>query len=228
MPEERSSSLAIGQPIRRKEDLRLVTGKGRYTDDFTLPRQAYTVMVRSPHPHARIRRVVFERARVMPGVLGVYSGEDCQAAGLRPIPHEAVPSTKYDLKLTAPDGGNVFLGPHWLLAFDKARYVGEAVAMVVAETVAQALDAAEAVEVDYEPLPFALDAEAALAHGAPTIWDEIPNNVPVDTHFGDPAATDAAFAQADHIVRMEFHVGRVTAAPIEPRAAVGDYDVRTG
>jgi carbon-monoxide dehydrogenase large subunit len=132
------------------------------------------------------------------------------------------------MKLTAPGGGKVFLGPHWLLAWDKARYVGEAVAIVVAETVAQALDAAEAVAVDYEPLPFALDAKAALASGAPAIWDEIPNNVPVDTHFGDAVATDAAFARADHVVCMEFHVGRVTAAPMEPRAALGAYDAQTG
>jgi carbon-monoxide dehydrogenase large subunit len=219
---------AVGRPLLRKEDLRLLTGKGRFTDDFDLPGQAYAVMVRSPHPHARIRRVALDEARAMPGVLGAYSGEDCRAAGLKPIPHAAVPSTKYDMKLTAPGGGKVFLGPHWLLAWDKARYVGEAVAMVVAETVAQALDAAEAVAVDYEPLSFALDAKASLAPGATVIWDEIPDNVPVDTHFGDVVATDAAFARADHVVRMEFHVGRVTAAPMEPRAALGAYDAQTG
>jgi carbon-monoxide dehydrogenase large subunit len=228
MAEEGTGSRAIGQPLLRKEDLRLLPGKGRFTDDFSLPRQAYAVMVRSPHPHARVRGVALDQARAMPGVLGAYGGEDCRAAGLKPIPYEAVPSTKYDMKLTAPGGGEVFLGPHWLLACDKARYVGEAVAMVVAETTAQALDAAEVVEVDYEPLPFAIDAKAALAHGAPVIWDEIPDNVPVDTHFGDAAATDAAFARADHVVRMEFHVGRVTAAPLEPRAALGEYDVQTG
>ncbi len=219
---------AIGRPLRRKEDRRLLTGQGRFTDDVQLPGQAYAVMVRSPHPHARIRGVGLARARAMPGVLGAYGGEDCRAAGLKPIPHEAVPSTRYDMKLTAPGGGKVFLGPHWLLAWDKARYVGEAVAMVVAETAAAALDAAEAVEVDYEPLPFALDARAALAEGAPAIWDEIPDNVPVDTRFGDAAATEAAFARADHVVRMAFHVGRVTAAPLEPRAAVGAYDPATG
>jgi carbon-monoxide dehydrogenase large subunit len=218
----------IGQPLVRKEDLRLLTGKGRFTDDFSLPGQAYAVMVRSPHPHARIRAVDLEAARGMPGVLGAYSGQDCRAAGLRPIPHEAVPSTKFDMKLTAPGGGAIFLGPHWLLAFDKARHVGEAVAMVVAESVEEALDAAEAVEVDYEPLPFALDAEAAMAPGAPVIWDEVPDNVPVDTHFGDAAATRAAFARAEHVVRMKFHIPRVTAAAIEPRAAVGEYDPDTG
>jgi aerobic carbon-monoxide dehydrogenase large subunit len=228
MAEERAVPSAIGRPLRRKEDLRLVTGKGQFTDDFNLPRQAYAVMVRSPHPHARILGVASDKARAMPGVLGVYSGEDIRAAGLHPIPHEAVPSTKYDMKLTAPGGGTIFLGPHYLLPFDKARHVGEPVAMVVADSVAQALDAAEAVKIDYEPLPFVLDAKTALAKDAPAVWHEIPDNTPVDTPFGDKAATDAAFAQADYVVRMEFHVGRVTAAPIEPRAALGDYDAATG
>jgi carbon-monoxide dehydrogenase large subunit len=223
-----AESRSIGRPFVRKEDLRLVSGRGRFTDDFSVPNQAYAVMVRSPHPHARINTVNIEQARAMPGVLGVYSGADCRAAGLKPIPHEAVPSTRYDMKLTAADGGAIFLGPHWLLAWDKARYVGEAVAMVVAETVALALDAAEAVEVDYDPLPFALDAEAAMAPGAPVIWDEAGDNVPVDTSFGDAAATQAAFACAEHIVRMKFHVGRVTAAAMEPRAAVGQYDPESG
>ena len=228
MPDAGTEAGAVGRPLVRKEDLRLLTGRGRFTDDFSLPGQAHAVMVRSPHPHARIRAVALDRARRMPGVLGAYSGQDCRAAGLKPIPHEAVPSTRYDMKLTARGGGAVFLGPHWLLAWDKARYVGEAVAMLVAETVAQALDAAEAVEVDYEPLPFALDAEAAMAPGAPVIWDEVADNVPVDTHFGDAAATAAAFAGAAHIVRMKFHVPRVTAAAIEPRAALGEYDSKTG
>ncbi len=215
---------AIGQPLRRKEDQHHLIGKGRFTDDFRAAGQAYAVMVRSPHPHARIRRVALDQARAMPGVLGAYSGENCRAAGLKPIPHAAVPATRYDMKLTAPGGGKIFIGPHWLLAWDKVRHVGEAVAMVVAESVGQALDAAESVAVDYEPLPFALDAAAALAPGAPSLWDEIPGNVLVDTRFGDAKATDAAFAGADHVVRMEFHVGRVTAVALEPRAALGEYD----
>jgi carbon-monoxide dehydrogenase large subunit len=225
MTEKRGS--AIGRPLRRKEDRRLLTGEGRFTDDLQRPGQAHAVMVRSPHPHALIRGIDLARARAMPGVLGAYSGADCRAAGLNPIPHEAVPSTRYDMKLAAPGGGQVFLGPHWLLAEDKARYVGEAVAMVVAESLNEALDAADAVAVDYEPLPFALDAGAAMAAGAPAIWDEIADNVPVDTRFGDAEATDAAFARADHVVRTAFHIGRVTAAPLEPRAALGEYDAAT-
>ena len=161
-------------------------------------------------------------------MLGAYSGEDCRAAGLKPIPHEAVPSTRFDMKLTAPDGGTVFIGPNWLLALDKVRHVGEAVAMVVGETVEQALDGAETVEVEYEPLPVALDAASAMAPGAPVIWDEIPDNVLVDSRFGDAAATDQAFARADHVVRMEFHIARVTALPLEPRPALGDYNAGSG
>ena len=135
-----------------------------------------------------------------------------------------MPSTKYDLKLTAPGGGKVFIGPHALLPFDKARHVGEAVAMVVAETEAQAFDAAEAVEIEYEQLPFVLDAAAALAPGAPAVWDEVPANLLVETFFGDEAATARAFAAADRVVTLDDHIGRVTAVALEPRAALALYD----
>ena len=148
---------AIGQSLRRKEDLRLLTGKGRFSDDFHIEGQAYAVMVRSPHPHARILNVNTAKACSMTGVLGVFSGADCLADGLGPIPHSPVPSTRYDMKLTAPGGGKVFIGPHLLLPIDKARHVGEAVAMVVAETEVQALDAAETVEIEYELLPWNID-----------------------------------------------------------------------
>ncbi|HYP38601.1 MAG TPA: xanthine dehydrogenase family protein molybdopterin-binding subunit, partial [Stellaceae bacterium] len=140
---------AIGQPVRRKEDKRLLTGKGRFTDDFSIARQAFAVMVRSPHAHARILQVDGTQAKRMPGVLGVFGGRDCLADGLAPIPHSPVPSTRYDLKLTGPGGGAIFIGPQTLLPADKVRNVGEAVAMVVAETLPQALDAAEAVEIEY-------------------------------------------------------------------------------
>lgn len=218
---------ASGQPLPRKEDFRLLTGRGKYGDDFTLEGQAYAVMVRSPHPHARIRRIETDAARRMPGVLGVFTGADCQADGLAAIPHNPVPSTRYDVKLTAPGGGTVFIGPHVLLPTDKARHVGEAVAMVVAETRDQALDAAEAVVVDYEELPFVADTAAALATGAPAVWDEAPDNVLIDTVFGDQQATDRAFAAADHVVKMDFHVGRVAHAPMEPRAGLAQYDAQS-
>jgi carbon-monoxide dehydrogenase large subunit len=219
---------AIGRPMRRREDQRLLSGKGRFTDDFSMDGQAYAAMVRSPHPHARILRIDSAAARALPGVLGVFTGADCLADGLKPIPHSPLPSTRTDLKLTAPDGGKVFIGPHHLLATDRARHVGEAVAMVVAHTKTQALDAAEAVIVDYETLDWVADAKAACMPGTPPVWDEVPQNVLIDTTFGDREATDRAFAAADHVVKMDFHIGRVTAAAIEPRAALAHYDAATG
>jgi carbon-monoxide dehydrogenase large subunit len=218
----------IGKPIRRAEDERLITGHGRFSDDFLLDRQTYAAMVRSPYPHARIRGIDSSRARKMKGVLGVFTGADCLADKLGPIPHDPLPKTRDDMKLHAPGGGPVFIGPHMLLPADKARHVGEAVAMVVAETKNQALDAAEAVEVDYEELPFVIHSEDALKPGAPAVWDEVPNNMPVETLFGDRAATDRAFAHADHVVKLDMHIGRVTGVPIELRAAVAEYDKASG
>jgi len=215
---------AIGQPLRRKEDLRLITGAGQFSDDFSLDGQVYAAMVRSPHPHARIVAIDTARARALPGVLGVFTGADIAAAGLKPIPHDPLPKTRTDLKLTGPGGGSVFIGPHALLPADKARHVGEAVAMVVAETQAQALDGAEAITVEYEELPWVAEATGAIEPGAPALWDEAPDNVLVDTTFGDQAATERAFAAADHVVRFEAHIGRVTAVTMEPRAALAQYD----
>jgi aerobic carbon-monoxide dehydrogenase large subunit len=226
-PEERRDFSAIGQPMRRKEDLRLITGQGRFSDDFNLDGQAFAAMVRSPHPHARIVAIDISHARAMPGVLGVFHGEDCRGDGLRPIQHSPVPSTKYDMKLTGPGGGPIFTGHHTLLAAGKVRHVGEAVVMVVAQTVNEAQDAAEAVYVEYEPIAAVTDSDAALAPGAPTIWPEAADNVLVDTVFGDTAATAQAFATADHVVKAEFDIGRVTAAPMEPRAAVAHFDPAT-
>ncbi len=220
---------AIGKPVRRKEDARLVTGRGRFTDDFALPGQTYAAIVRSPHPHARIKGVDKSAAAAMPGVLGVFDGRDALADGLKPVPHDPLPKTKFDMKLCAPGGSrDVFIGPHMLLPADKARHVGEAVAMVVAETLPQALDAAEAVAVDYDPLRFTLDAREAASPGAPAVWDELPQNVCVETFFGDREAADRAFASADRIIEHEFHIDRVTGVPLEPRAALAHYDAATG
>jgi len=215
---------AIGQPLRRKEDLRLVTGRGRFTDDFSLPGQAWAAMVRSPYPHARIGAIDAQAALAMRGVLAVYTGADCLADDLQPIPHNPVPATRYDVKLTGRGGTPVFIGPHHLLPADKARHVGEAVAMVVAETRAQAQLAAEAVAVSYEELPWVADTSAAAAPDAARLWDELPDNILVDSTFGDEAGTNAAFARATHIVSMQVHIGRVTGVPLEPRAALGAYD----
>ena len=144
---------AVGKPLPRKEDERLVTGQGRFSDDFHLDGQAYAVMVRSPHPHARIAGVNTVRARPMPGVLGVFTGADCLADGLAPIPHDPLPKTRYDMKLAGRGGAEIFIGPHLLLPADKVRHVGEAVAIVVAESRHAAEDAAKLVTLDLEPLP---------------------------------------------------------------------------
>src|SRR2546428_1905622 len=181
---------SIGKPMVRNEDARLTTGRGRFSDDFNVDGQVYAVMLRAPHPHARIRRIDAGRAKIMPGVLGVFTGADCLVDGLGAIPHDPLPKTRYDMKLHAPGSSELFIGPHMLLPADKARHVGEAVAMVVAETRAQALDAAEAIEVDYEELPVVIHAAEATQPGAPAVWDEGPDNIPVQTWVGDRAATD--------------------------------------
>jgi carbon-monoxide dehydrogenase large subunit len=219
---------SIGKPVRRTEDERLLTGRGRFSDDFSAEGQAFAAMVRSRHPHARILHIDTARAQAMPGVLGVFTGADCAADGLGAIPHDPLPKTKYDMKLTGPGGAAVFVGPHRLLPVERARHVGEAVAMVAAESRAAALDAAEAVEVAYDELPWALYAEDAMKPGAPVVWDEAPGNVLVDTWFGDQTATELAFSTADHVVTMDFHIDRVTGVPLEPRAALAHYDPKSG
>ncbi|MBM3608643.1 MAG: xanthine dehydrogenase family protein, partial [Alphaproteobacteria bacterium] len=167
-------------------------------------------------------------ALAMSGVLGVFTGADVKAEGFGAIPHDPLPKTKFDMKLNAPGGGAAFVGPHYLLPADKVRHTGEAVAMVVAETETQAQDAAEAVRVEYETLPFVLTQEDAMAQGAPAVFDEVPGNVFIDTFFGDESATSKAFMQADHVVKMDFHVPRVTAAAMEPRAAFAQFDKKSG
>ena len=227
MTEQPAKFRFIGQPLPRTEDARLLTGRGQFSDDFCLPEQTYAAIVRSPHAHGRIVRIDTASAKKMPGVLGVFTGTDCQADNLGAIPHDPLPKTRYDMKLHGPGGGEVFFGPHVLLPTDKVRHVGEAVAMVVAETQSQANDASEAVEVTYETLPCVLHAEDAMQANAPAVWDEATNNILVDTSFGHAAETDRILANAAHVVRKDFHVGRVTGVPMEPRAAVADYDKAT-
>src|SRR5215475_3366665 len=165
----------IGDTVRRKEDLRLVTGRGCYSDDFNLPGQAYAAVVRSPHAHARIRAIETGAARAMPGVLAVLTGNDARADGLTRIPHLAAPGTPPDIVLKNRDGSPVPVAPHFVLPADRVRHVGTAVAFVIAETVAQAKDAAEKVVVDYEPLPAVIDAIAAVGKSAPRLYDDLPN-----------------------------------------------------
>jgi len=216
-------SAGIGATVRRKEDLRLVTGRGTYSDDYNFPGQAYAAMVRSPHAHARIRSIDTAEARAMPGVLAVLTGQDALADGLKRIPHLAAPGTPPDIVLKNRDGSPVPAAPHHVLPADRVRHVGAAVAFVIAETIAQAKDAAEKVVVDYEPLPAVTQGLASLAQDAPRLYDDLPN-VMIDAEVGDAAATDAAFAAAAHVTKLDTWVNRVTGVPMEPRSAVGLYD----
>ncbi|TPG22776.1 xanthine dehydrogenase family protein molybdopterin-binding subunit [Sphingomonas koreensis] len=218
---------SVGQPMRRKEDERLITGRGQFTDDFAMPGQLWAAMVRSPYPHAAIGAIDGSAALDMPGVLGVFTGADALADGLGEIPHNPVPSTDFDVKLTGRGGGEVYIGEHYLLPTDRARYVGEAVAMVVAESRSLAYTAAEAVMVDWQPLDWVADTRAAAEPGAARLWDALPDNILVDSSFGDADAVEAAFAAAHDVVSMTAVIGRVTGVPLEPRAALGWYDPDT-
>jgi carbon-monoxide dehydrogenase large subunit len=222
------SSSGIGRPIPRKEDFRLLTGRGCYSDDINLPSQAYAAIVRSPHAHALIRGINSEEARAQPGVLCILTGGDLMADGLKSIPHRPVLRGTPDVALKARVGSEPFISPHFPLPHDRARFVGEPVAVVVAESVAAAKHAADLVSVDYEPLPAVTQAVDAIRLGAPRLRDEFPSNLCLDAEVGDQAATNAAFARAAHIVRLETQVQRVTGVPLEPRAAVGAYDATSG
>ena len=217
----------IGQPVRRREDFRLVRGGGRYTADENLPGQVYAVMVRSPHAHARIRAIATDKAKAAPGVLAVLTGADFLADGLKPIPHKPWSPHPAEAKLHNKGGEPPFEAPHFPLPTDKARFVGEAVAMVVAETVHAAKDAAEQIEIEYEVLPAVVETIAAARQDAPHVHGGT-TNVCFDSELGDAAATEVAFARAAHVTRFETWVQRVTGVPMEPRAALADFDMATG
>ena len=219
--------VGIGKPVRRKEDLRLLTGRGCYSDDFNFPGQAYGAALRAPHAHALIRSIDVAAARAMPGVLAVLTGADARADGLKVIPHLAAPGAPPDLVLHNRDGSAVPVAPHHILPTDRVRHVGTAVAFVIAETIAAAKDAAERIVVDYEPLPAVTEANAATEPNAPRLYDDMPN-IMIDAEVGDTAATAAAFAGAAHITRLDTWINRVTGVPMEPRAAVGIYDEASG
>jgi len=217
----------IGQPVRRKEDLRLLTGRGRFGDDIALPGQAHAQFVRSPHTHARIVAVNKTAALAAPGVLAVLTGADYAAAGLGAIPHNPGLSAPPDVQARLTDGPPIATC-HYPLPADRARFVGEPVALVAAETIAAAKDAAELLDIAFEPLPAVVRAADAVAPGAPVLWDEAPDNVCIDIEVGDAAATAAAFARAAHVVRLETWAQRVTGVPMEPRTIAADYDAASG
>ncbi|MEK7372294.1 MAG: xanthine dehydrogenase family protein molybdopterin-binding subunit, partial [candidate division NC10 bacterium] len=206
----------IGQGIRRFEDLRLLRGQGRYHNDVTLPGQAHAVLVRSPHAHARIRSIDISAALRAPGVLAVLTGADGARDGLGTM--------RMTLRRQRPDGSPMFTSPHRGLTQDRVRHVGDPVALVIAETPAQAADAAELVDVDYEPLPSVTATAEAAAPGSPPVWDECPDNISNVFEAGDRAAADAAFARAHRVVRRRYVITRVHAQYMEPRGALGVYD----
>ena len=224
----RSTPQGFGKPVPRREDGRLVTGQGCYSDDFNLPGQAYAQLVRSPHAHARILRVDATAALGVPGVLAVLIGRDAEADGLAPIPHRPVPTNPNEFPLGGRDGSSIFVAPHPVLPTDVVRFVGEPVAVVIAESAAAALDGVERMVVDYEPLPAVTATRAAGEAGAPVLWKEAGSNVCVDSVAGDAAAADAAFARAAHVVRLDTWVPRITGVPMEPRAALGVWDEASG
>jgi len=212
----------VGQPVRRFEDLRLITGQGRYTDDITLPNMAHAFVLRSPVAHGVIRRFDVEAARAMPGVLLILTGHDVAAEGLGDVPCGA--------PLVSRDGMPRHDTPRPVLALDKVRHVGQPVAVVVAERLAQARDAAEAIAVDYDALPAVVESRAALAPDAPQLFDHIPGNLVFDwdNDMCDFAATDAAFARAARVVKLDLVNNRVVANSMEARNAIGDWDEATG
>ncbi len=208
-----------GQAVRRLEDDALLAGAGRYTDDVSLPGQSYLVFVRSPYPHARIGAIDTEAASGMPGVLRVFTGAELAAAGVQPMPGAAA--------FKRADGSPCATPPRRVLAHERARFVGEAVAAVVAESVQQARDAAEAVLIDFEDLPMVVDLPGATAEGAPLLCDEATGNIAAEMRHGSADATAAAFATAKHIVTLDVVNQRLVALTIEPRSVLADYDGAT-
>ena len=210
------SATGIGAPVRRKEDQRFITGKGQYTDDINRPGQTYAVFVRSPHAHANIKRIDTSAALKSPGCVAVYTGAEIAA--------DKVGGLICGWMIHSKDGSPMKAGAHPALAQGKVRYVGDHVAVVIGETLAQAKDAAERVTVDYETLPAVVDLAAAQNAGQAQIHAEAPNNTVYQWHLGDKAAVDAAFGNARHITKIDLVNNRLIPNAIEPRAAIGDYD----
>lgn len=205
----------IGDSVKRTEDERFVVGQGRYVDDHHFPGQLYARFVRSPYAHANIESIDISYAIQSPGVVAVYTGHDMLADGVGSIPcgwliHDA-------------EGNPMAEPPHYPLAIDKVRHVGEPVAVVIAESLIEALDGVDAVDVQYEHLDAVVSTEEAVRPGAPQVWDHVPNNICCDWHLGDQVAVDAAFQMAKHVTRIELTNNRLVAAPMEPRAAIAIY-----
>jgi carbon-monoxide dehydrogenase large subunit len=212
------AKFGIGQPISRKEDPVLLRGEGRYSDDLNLPGQLHAVMVRSPYAHGALRGIDTAEAKGMPGVLAVYTGQDLEAAGLGPMLANVGQKNR--------DGTVVHVPRQMPLTVDRVRYVGEPVAVVVAETAKQARDAAEVVVIDVDPLPAV--TEAHEAGQATPLYDDVPGNLLLDYHYGDVAKVAEAFARAAHVTRLPLRNNRVVVAPMEPRSALASFEADEG
>jgi carbon-monoxide dehydrogenase large subunit len=213
------SATGIGAAVRRKEDFRFITGKGQYTDDISRPGQTYIHFVRSPHAHAKIRKIDNAAAKAMPGVVAVLTGAD--------LANDKIGNLICGWAITSKDGTPMKMSAHPAIANVKACHVGDAVAVVIAETLGQAKDAGEKLVVDYEVLPAVADPAKAQAAGAPLIHDVAPNNTIYQWHLGDQKATDAAFKAANHVTKLDIINNRLVPNAIEPRAALADYDSGT-
>ena len=211
---------AIGQPVPRFEDPRLIRGGGRYVADMAFPGMVHGTVLRSPHAHARIRSIDTAKAKAAPGVLAVLTGADYKKSGFGDLP---VPGG-----LKRRDGQPGYKPRYPALVEDRVRMIGDYVAFVIAETNYQAVDAAELIEVDYEPLPAIVSTGDAVKPGVPLVWDDCPNNIGFIQTEGNKEATDAAFARAAHVVKHHFVVNRVTAAAMEPRGSIGVFDATEG
>ena len=209
-----SQRFGIGASVLRKEDKRFLTGRGRFTDDIDRPGQVHAYFVRSPHAHAKIKGISADAARAMAGVVAVFTGQDMAADNIGSLPCGWTVTDRHGEPHKSP--------PHFALARDKVRYVGDHVAVIIAETTAQAKDAAEAVEVDYEVLP--ANVNTARAMSAPLLHDEAPNNLCYDWEMGEESAIDEAIAEADHVTTIELINNRLVPNAMEPRAAVAEYD----
>jgi aerobic carbon-monoxide dehydrogenase large subunit len=207
----------IGAAVRRKEDFRFLTGKGTYTDDINRPGQLQAYLLRSPHAHAEISGIDTANAKAAPGIAAVFTGADLQVGGL-----------PCGWLVTSKDGSPMIEPAHPLLAQGKVRHVGDPVAVVLAETLAQAKDAADLIDIGYKELPAVVASDEAIKSGKPQLFDAAPNNLCFDWHLGDKAAVDAAFARARHVTRLDLVNNRLVSNPMEPRAAIGEYDRGTG
>ena len=215
----------IGKSVKRVEDRRLVTGRGAFTDDIAPKGAAHGYVLRSPHAHARLGRIDSTAAKRAPGVLAVLTAADLEAAGIKPLPTlTRAPGVAYKNR----DGSDMPVPTYYPLARGKVRFAGEGVAFVIAETRAQAQDAAELIEVEYEPLPAVASYAQALAPGAALVWEESPGNRLFDWEQGDRAASDRVFAEAAHVTRLKLVNNRIIVNYLEPRAATGEYDAAAG